>query len=111
MGRTKGKHTTQSYKKVQTREVLPADKDRLDKKWLKPEVLLIGVFILALAIRLIYLNQVISTPIFHGLAVDSEKYDSFAFQILKGNLNPKYSLYLNPFYPFVLTILFLDISG
>ena len=76
-------------------------------KVLKPEILLIGVFVLALFIRLVYLDQIIPTPLFHGLAVDSEKYDSFALQILKGNLTHKDFIYLNSLYPFFLALIYL----
>jgi len=96
-----------SYSKSQTRKPISKNKDRLVKNCLKPEILLIGVFILALSIRFVYLNQIISTPIFHGLAVDSEKYESFAFHILKGNLTHKDFIYLNAFYPFFLALIYL----
>ena len=45
MGRKKERHTTQSSKKSQTRKAHPGHKDRLEKKWLKPGILLIGVFL------------------------------------------------------------------
>ena len=106
MGRKKKKHTVESSKKDPARKNHLGDRDRLVKKVLKPEILLIGVFILALLIRLLYLNQVISTPILHGLAVDDEKYESFALQILEGNLTHKDSIYLNPLYPFFLALIY-----
>jgi len=107
MGREKEKHTTKLSKQYQTIKTHLADRDRLILKVLKPEILLIGVFILALFIRLVYLNQVISTPIFQGLAVDTEKYENFALQIIKGNLTYKDSIYLNPLYPFFLALIYL----
>ncbi|MBW1854712.1 MAG: glycosyltransferase family 39 protein, partial [Deltaproteobacteria bacterium] len=55
----------------------------------------------------VYLNQIISTPIFQGLAADAEKYESLALQILKGNLTHKDFLYLNPLYPFFLALIYL----
>jgi tetratricopeptide (TPR) repeat protein len=85
----------------------PRDRDRLRFKVLKPDILLIGIFILAILIRLLYLNQIISTPIFYGLAADSEKYDKLATHILKGNLTHKDFIYLNPFYPFFLALIYL----
>jgi len=107
MERKKKKHTNQSSKRSQTRKTYLEDKDRLGKKLLKPEIILTGVFIIALLIRFIYLNQIIFTPIFRGLAVDAEKYDSFALQILKGNFSHKDSIYLNPLYPFFLALIYL----
>ena len=73
----------------------------------KPEILLIGVFLLALAIRFIYLMQIIPTPIFNGLAADTEEYETFALTILWGNFTPKDIIYLNPFYPFFLALIYL----
>lgn len=72
----------------------------------KPEILLIGIFLLALVIRLIYLNQIISTPVFQGLSADSEEYEYFARLILSGNFTPQDIIYLNPFYPFFLHLSF-----
>jgi Tfp pilus assembly protein PilF/4-amino-4-deoxy-L-arabinose transferase-like glycosyltransferase len=107
MGRKKKKHSAKSSEKNQAGKTHSMDKDRLVKKVLKPEILLIGVFVLALFIRILYLNQIISTPIFQGLAVDDEKYESFALQILKGNLTHKDFIYLNPLYPFFLSLIYL----
>ncbi len=107
MGRKKQKHPAKSSKKDPAGKTHPMARDRLVEKVLKPEILLIGVFILALIIRLVYLNQIISTPIFQGLAVDDEKYESFALQILKGNLTHKDFIYLNPLYPFFLSLIYL----
>ena len=85
----------------------PSYKEGPGMKVLTPEILLAGIFVLALFIRLLYLNQIISTPIFHGLVVDAEKYDSFALHILKGNLTHKDFIYLNPLYPFFLAFIYL----
>ena len=105
MGRKKKKRKIESSKRTTTRQAYPGD--RLKLRVLKPENLLIGVFILALFIRLLYLNQIISTPIFYGLAADAEAYDNFALQIMKGNLTHKDSIYLNPLYPFFLALIYL----
>ena len=95
MGKKKKKLTSSSGKKTEKKE-MPSSRGRmLGMRLLKPELLLIIAFILALSLRLLYINQILSTPIFHGLSVDTEKYDSFALQILKGTYNPKNSLYLN----------------
>ncbi|MBW1855503.1 MAG: tetratricopeptide repeat protein [Deltaproteobacteria bacterium] len=106
MGRKKKKHTAESSKKDQAKKTHLRNSDRLRLKVIKPEILLIVVFILALFLRLVYLNQIISTPIFQGLAVDDEKYESFALQILKGNLTHKDFIYLNPLYPFFLSFIY-----
>ena len=46
-------------------------------------IILLVVFIIALTIRFIYLYQVVQTPIFQGLSVDTEEYDKFALEIVK----------------------------
>jgi hypothetical protein len=46
----------------------------------------------ALTVRLIYIGQVVSTPIFHGLALDSLLYDRLARQIAGGNWGHKDSI-------------------
>ena len=107
MRKNKKKHSTQLSKSEHARETHPSYKDGSGTKVLTPEILLAGIFVLALFIRLLYLNQIISTPIFHGLVVDAEKYDNFALKILAGNLTHKEFIYLNPLYPFFLALIYL----
>lgn len=107
MGRKKKTNSTKSSKISLQRKTRFGDRERFSTKLLTPEILLIGVFVIALSILLLYLNQIISTPVLHGLAADTEKYESFAFQILKGNLTYKDSIYLNPLYPFFLALIYL----
>jgi len=76
-------------------------------KSIKPEILLLGIFILALVIRFIYLYQMRITPLFNGLALDTEKYDLFALHILHGNFTYKDLVYLNPLYPLFLAFIYL----
>ena len=83
------------------------DRDRVRLKALKPEFLLIAIFILAILIRLLYLNQIASTPVYYGLAMDSDKYDTLATYILQGNFTHKDFIYLNPLYPFFLALIYL----
>ena len=75
-----------------------------------PALLLIGIFLLALLIRVLYIKQILPTPIFFGLATDAGKYDLFALQILKGNLIYKDSIYLNPLYPFFLASIYFIVG-
>lgn len=65
-----------------------------------------AVFLLALAVRLIYLSQVVSTPVFLGLSMDSNLYDKLAMQIVKGDWGHKDSMFLNEFYQFFLAGLY-----
>lgn len=90
----------------QLRKSKPHDRNNLWIKLLSPEILLIGAFVLAFSIRLIYLYQMMSTPIFHGLVADAVKFDSFSLQILKGNFTDKESIYLSPLYPLFLALIY-----
>jgi len=107
MGRRKKKLTAKVPKRGQIRKTLPVVENRPREKWLKPGIVLLGVFVLALFIRLVYLYQILPTPIFQGLAVDDEKYEILALQILNGNFTYKEFIYLNPLYPFFLAIIYL----
>ncbi len=73
---------------------------------LTPAILLIGIFIGALLIRLLYIKQVLPTPIFSGLATDAEEYNSLALHILRGNFTLKDFIYLNSLYPFFLALIY-----
>jgi tetratricopeptide (TPR) repeat protein len=77
---------------------------------LTPEILLVGIFIGALLIRLLYIKQVMPTPIFSGLATDAEEYNSLALYILRGDFTLKDFIYLNSLYPFFLALIYF-ISG
>jgi tetratricopeptide (TPR) repeat protein len=72
----------------------------------KPWIPVIAVFVLALVIRLLYLNQVASVPVFHKLAIDAKEYHGLANQILRGNLAHPDSVYMNPLYPFFLASIY-----
>ena len=56
--------------------------------------------ILALVIRLIFLFQIRTTPLFNFLAADTGDFEKFALEILQGNLLSRETIYFNPFYPF-----------
>jgi tetratricopeptide (TPR) repeat protein len=63
----------------------------------------VGVIVLgALAMRLIYIGQVVSTPIFLGLSMDSNLFDKLALHIIRGEWGHKDSIFLNEFYQFFL---------
>jgi len=65
------------------------------------------VFLVALSLRVVYLSQIISTPLFHGLVPDSEQYQQLALRILKGDFTHREFIYLNPLYPFFLALGYL----
>jgi len=68
----------------------------------RSKLLLSGVIVLALLLRLIYLFQIRSTPLFDFLAADSGDFEKFALKILQCDFIYQPSLYFNPFYPFFL---------
>jgi len=70
----------------------------------------ITVFILALSVRLIYLYQIKHTPLFGLFAVDSQYYNRFALEILRGDFFFKQSVYFHPLYPFFVAFIY-KISG
>jgi tetratricopeptide (TPR) repeat protein len=77
-----------------------------DYKKFIPVVLLIGIVIIAIAIRIAYIIQAESIPIFKALAMDSEYFIAIGQEIARGNFAPDDAVYLNPFYPFFLGIIF-----
>ncbi len=104
MRRNKKKHSIISSKSNPVRDTHLGGRKRLGTK---PEILLTGVFLFALSIRLLYINQIIPTPLFHGLIADADKFDSLALKILTGDLIHKEFIYLNPLYPFFLALIYL----
>ncbi|MBN2029359.1 tetratricopeptide repeat protein [bacterium] len=68
--------------------------------------LLIGIFILSLVIRLLYISQLVTAPVFSGLVLDTEEFDNLAIHILNHNFTHPDFLYVNPFYPFFLAFLY-----
>ena len=52
-----------------------------------------------MAIRLIYVLQVVDTPIFPMMATDSEYFDAMAHHLLNGQWGHPDGIFLNPFYP------------
>ncbi len=70
------------------------------------KIILIGIFIVAIVIRFVYVYQLRFTPLFYSLASCAENYDKFAFQILHGNYFYKDLIYLNPFYTLFLGLVY-----
>jgi len=106
MGKKQKKHSTKPAGSKKPGKMYPGYWDSLQVKLFSPEALLTGVFMLALVLRLIYLKQITATPIFHGLVVDAEKFDGLALTILGGDFTHKEFIYLNPLYPFFLSIIY-----
>ena len=79
---------------------------RFRMEWQKTGFIVIPVFILALLIRCIYLNQIISTPLLQGLAVDSNQFDFLALQILDKNFAHENFIFMHALYPFFLASIY-----
>lgn len=60
----------------------------------------IGVLGLALALRITYLIQMYTSPLYHGFVLDTVQYDQLATQISKGFFFSPEAVFLNPLYPF-----------
>ena len=93
-----------------TQELCPAETASRVTKFFAYYYPLLGIAVLALSVRLFYLHQVVTTPVFKGLAMDAEKYDRFALFLLEGNFTHSDFIYLNALYPFFLALVYL-ISG
>jgi len=78
-------------------------------QWVRrpPEgVLLIGLFLLALTVRVVFVFQIQATPLFHGAALDTKEYERLALEIASGNLAHPDAVFLNPLYPFFLAFVY-----
>jgi Tfp pilus assembly protein PilF len=64
------------------------------------------VFLIALAVRLLYLASVRHSPLFDVLLIDSETYDRFASLILKGEFRGEQIYSMNILYPYVLALIY-----
>jgi len=74
--------------------------------WLRPPVIVAIIAILALGLRLIFLFQIRTTPLFNFLAADTSDFEKFALEIVRGNLLSRETIYFNPFYPFFLAAIY-----
>ncbi len=66
----------------------------------------IALFLLALAIRIVYVHQFYWHPLFEMLPVDTQVFSSQAYAIANGNLLDQDAVFVNPFYPFFLAFHF-----
>ncbi len=69
-------------------------------------LLLALAFSVSLIIRIVYLFQVTSSPIFMGLSADSREFDTFAQHIVEGSFFHKDAIFLSPFYPLFLAAIY-----
>ena len=70
------------------------------------------IFIIALSVRILYLHEIKSSPLFHYPQVDAETYVSIARQIANGEFfhTNSLSFYQPPLYPILLAFIFKTIS-
>jgi tetratricopeptide (TPR) repeat protein len=89
---------------------LKAKKKIVDKGDLLSKIperyLLIGLFLLALILRLIYLWEIKDNPFFENLILDPLAYDTWAQQISQGDWIGSQVFYQPPLYPYFLAIIY-----
>ena len=68
-------------------------------------VLFLAIFVLALGVRLLYLFQIESIPLFYHLAGDARSYDAWAQRIASGDWLGDSVFYQAPLYPYFLGLL------
>ncbi len=70
-------------------------------------VWLLGVFLLAFAMRLIYLDQIATNPFFDSPVIDALTYDRLALEIGRGNLLLRGETFVHaPLYPYFLALVY-----
>jgi Tfp pilus assembly protein PilF len=79
---------------------------RSDHPFCGRKLILPGVLLLALALRIIFLLQINTTPLVDFLAADTGDFERFSLEILKGNLLSRETIYFNPLYPFFLAAVY-----
>jgi len=70
------------------------------------KIILTGVLFLAVALRIIFLLQINSTPLVDFLAADTGDFERFSLEILKGDLLSRETIYFNPLYPFFISTVY-----
>jgi len=83
----------------------PASIDRARKTWQDRLKWMVLIFAAALSIRLLYLIQIQSIPLFYFLAGDDRTYDEWAQRIAAGDWVGSGVFYQAPLYPYFLGIL------
>ena len=68
--------------------------------------IIIGIFVLAFAVRLIYLNQMKDSPMFDTLIMDSEYHDQWARMILRGDDFGEGAFFRAPLYAYFLASIY-----
>ncbi|MBN1405300.1 MAG: tetratricopeptide repeat protein [Candidatus Omnitrophica bacterium] len=75
-------------------------------KKLKPSETYLFIFLLALAIRLFYLHNIMASPFFNHPVINEAEYDLWSKEILNGELLWKAVPYHGPVYPYTLALIY-----
>jgi len=92
-----------------SKEVSLKDKNMTSKSGFQkiPDIaIIIGIFILALALRVIFLQQINNTPLFAHLSLDDKLYDAWALEISNGDVLGRGVFYGLPLYPYFLGFIY-----
>ncbi|MCX6546190.1 MAG: tetratricopeptide repeat protein [Acidobacteria bacterium] len=78
----------------------------MNLRHLRPSVTLLGIALVALAVRLVYLAELSGNPLLSVLMGDSRQYDQWARQIAGGQWIGTEIFYQTPLYPYCLAAIF-----
>lgn len=105
MTRSRKKRRPNARERQETRPATTAADERLPafvrSPWFWPAV----VFIVALAVRLIYVFQIRQTPFFETLGLDAKFYDAWARRIASGT-GEREAFFMSPLYPYFLAAIY-----
>ncbi len=100
-----------SAKKPGIEKAKPSVSDARAGHWPRGDTAVsLTIFLLAFAIRLVYLFQIEGAPLFYHLASDGRSYDEWARQIAAGHWLGQGVFYQAPLYPYFLGLLQIAIG-
>ena len=74
-------------------------------------LLIAAVFVLALAVRLVFTFEIRELPTLHELVMDAQRYDALARDILDHGWRPREAFYQAPLYPYLLAAVYAATGG
>src|SRR5919106_3800482 len=99
------KKTDRSRRKKNARAPAPITEAQLDTKQMTDLSWIAIILAAAVAVRVVYLWQIASIPLFHNLAGDGRTYDEWAQPLAAGDWLGREVFYQAPLYPYFLGIL------
>jgi tetratricopeptide (TPR) repeat protein len=99
------KKTDRSSRKKSGKAPAPIIKAQVDPKQMTELSWIAIIFAIAFAVRMIYLSQIQSIPLFHNLAGDGRTYDEWAQRLAAGDWLGRDVFYQAPLYPYFLGVL------